>query len=104
MNDSLVRPILRLRNKLFPHRILPYVGQLLLVLNAVTHPMMKRTSLPRPRLIQMPAAELAFPELNPLVNPELQILRRAQEMQVIRHQQIIADELRPRLFAPQFHQ
>ena len=33
-----------------------------------------------------------FPETNPTFDSELQIVRRAEQMQVIRHQQIIADE------------
>ena len=98
----LVRPVVRIRHQIFPQRILPHVGQLLLVFEAITHSMVKRFPLPLPRLLQMPAAELSFPKLDPLVYVEMQIVRRAKEMQVIRHEQVIADEPGRRFLGPDF--
>src|SRR4051812_5049038 len=70
-------------------RILPHISQLLLVLDPIPHPMMKRLPLPRPRLFQVTPAKAALPEFHPLIDPETKIARCAKEMQVIGHEQII---------------
>src|SRR5947208_3269351 len=104
MDSPLKRPIIQIRGELFTERIFPDVNQLLLVFDAVAHPAMKRFALPRPRFSQMTPAELAFPEFHPLVYPEMQIARRAEEMQVIRHEEVKSDEPRGRLCAPDFRE
>ena len=102
VDSSLVRPFLRLLRQFFPQRILPYIGQLLLVFNPVAQPVMKRFPLPRSRLVQMLPAELAFPKLHPSIYVEMQIVRRAEEMKMIRHEEVIAHPPRCCFLAPDF--
>lgn len=104
MDKTLKKPILSLQHQALPHWILPHIGQFFLIFDSVAHPMMKRSPLPGPRLIQMAPAELALPKLNPLINAEVQVAWRAEEMQVIRHQQIISHQPCRRLLAPYFYQ
>lgn len=101
VDPSLIWPFVRTRHQSFPQWIFPHVIQLLFVFLAVAHSMMERLSLPGPRLVRVTAAELALPKLNPLINAKMQITRRAKEMQMIRHEQIIASEPRARILPPE---
>lgn len=102
VDSPLVRPVVGIRHQLFPQRILPHIGELLLVFDPVTHSMVKGFPLPCPRTIQMPTAELSLPKLDPLVYVEMEIVWRAKEMQVIRHEHVITDEPRRRFLRPDF--
>ncbi len=48
----------------------------------------------------MAPAKPAFPELHPLVYPEMQIVRRANKVQVIRHDEIVSHQPSDRFCAP----
>ncbi len=91
MHESEIRPILRARHQSGAHRILPDVLPFLRVALAVTHSMMKYARLKRP-CVQMCFGKAVFPETNPSFDREFQITRRAEEMQVIRHQQVITHD------------
>jgi hypothetical protein len=123
MHASKVRPILRAFDQSSPERILANVLPLLRVALAVAHAMMKSARLKFPylagrtcwsvrgRAAALPyqmgvgrrcraaqtfhlLGEAIFPEAHPAFDGELQITRRAEEMQMIGHKEIIADEPR----------
>jgi len=86
-----IRPILQPRHQSGSHRILANILPLLRVTFAVAQPMMKSAGLKFPcigRCFRQPV----FPETHPAFEGEFQIVRRAEQMQMIRHQQIIAHE------------
>ena len=86
-----IRPILRSLRQLVAHRILPHVLPLLRIAFAIVQAMVKPATLERPN-IRMRLGKLIFPERHPLLDGELQITRRSEQMHVIRHEQIIAHQ------------
>jgi len=91
MHTSKVRPILRLLHQTLSHRILADVLPLLRVTLAITHTMMKAAVL-KSSGVRMRFGEAVLPEPNPTFDGEFQIARRAKQMQMIRHQQVIAHQ------------
>src|ERR1035437_6836367 len=91
MHTSEVWPILRLLHQTLSHRILADVLPLLRVTLAVTQTMMKAARLKRAG-VRMHFGKAIFPEPNPTFDGELQVVRGAEQMQVIRHQQVIAHQ------------
>jgi len=73
-------------------RIFSHVRPPLVVLFSVAEPMMKAAALKLPGLVEMATAELPFPKLDPRVDAESEIARRAEQVQVIGHEQVVADE------------
>ena len=53
---------------------------------------MPAARLKTPVLASMPPPKITFPKSYPLFNSECQIVRRAKQVEMIRHQQIITDE------------
>ena len=58
--------------------------------------MMKRARLPDPIRVRMQLAELAFPKRHPSFDGKMQITRCGEQMQMVRHQNIIPDQPRIR--------
>src|SRR5262245_31561401 len=54
--------------------------------------MMEGVTLPAPWLLHVSATEPTFPELDPLVYAEMQITRSTKQVDVIRHDEVIADQ------------
>ena len=73
MDTALIRPLIRSGDELLAQRVLANVSQLVLIFDAIADAMMRRFALPRPWLLQMTPTEPAFPEFDPLVDPEMQI-------------------------------
>ncbi len=91
MHASKIRPILRTRHQSSPHGILADVLPFVRVTFTVTQAVMKTTGLKFPRIGQH-FRQPVFPETHPAFDGEFQIARGAKQMQMIRHQQIIAHE------------
>src|SRR6185503_17625674 len=91
MHTSGIWPILRPLHQSRPHRILPDVLPFLAVALAIAQSMMKPTRLKRSG-IGMRFGEAVFPEAHPPFDGEFQITRRAEQMQMIWHKQVIAYE------------
>src|SRR5687767_8802016 len=98
MHTPEIRPIVCTRDQSGPHRIFPDVLPLLRVALAIAHSMMKPARLKSvgrrccAALIFKTLGGAVFPKRNPAFDGEFQIARSAEEMQVIGHEQIIADE------------
>ena len=94
MHAPLVRPVLDARDQALADWILLHVKPLLAL--AVAQAMMPAARLKLPTGVPMLPAKLTFPVGDPGLDGELQVARRAEAMQVIRHQEIIADQPRRR--------
>jgi len=91
MHAPAVRPILHPLHQPGAHRILLHVLPLLRIAFSIAHPMMKPACLKRPG-VRMRFGKSVFPKTDPTLDRELQITRRAEEMQVVGHEQIITHE------------
>ena len=91
MHASEVRPVLRAFHQFGPHRILADILPLLRVTFPITQTMMKTACLKSSR-VRMRFGEAVLPETHPTLDGEFQIARCAEQMQVIGHEQVIADE------------
>ena len=91
MPTSEARPILRRLHQTLPHGILADVLPLLRATPAVTQTMMKAAGL-KSSGVRMRFGEAVHRETRPALNGEFQIARRAEQMQMIRHQQAIAHQ------------
>ncbi len=91
MHAPEVRPILRAFHQFGPHRILADVLPLLRITFPIAQKMMKAAGLKSSR-VRMQFGEAVFPETHPTLDGEFQITRCAEQMQVIGHEQVIADE------------
>ena len=101
---SFERPVLDATAKVLAQRILLNIKPLLRIALAVAETMMPtaRLKLPlrwgeRPRDPLPFQGKLPFPIRNPSLDSKMQIARRTEAMQVIRHQQIITNQPRRRL-------
>src|SRR5262249_7783659 len=92
VDAALVQPLIGFDDELFAERVLTDVSQLVLILDAGAEAMMEGVTLPAPWLLHMPATEPTFPKLDPLVYAEMQITRSTKEVNVIRHEEVIADQ------------
>ena len=93
MHTSEVRPILSLLYQTLSHRILTNVLPLLRVAFAIAQPVMETTVLKSSRIGNR-FSQPVFPEPQPAFNGEFQIMRHAEQMQMVRHQEIIAHQPR----------
>ena len=91
MPASEARPILRRLHQTLSHGILADVLPLLRATPAVTQTMMKAAGL-KSSGVRMRFGEAVHRETRPALNGEFQIARRAEQMQMIRHQQAIAHQ------------
>ena len=89
MDCSLKWPVIHVRDQTFPRGILANVSVLLDVFIPVTDAMVESSALELPLVVQMRAAELAFPESDPLVDAKPRIAGCAKEVNVIGHYQMI---------------
>ena len=89
MDTSLIGPIFRLCCQSRAHRIILNIKPFLVVILLIPQPVMKTTPLKCAR-IGTCFCQAIFPVRNPTFNREFQIMRDAEQMQVIGHQQIIA--------------
>jgi hypothetical protein len=107
-HSTLERPVLNAFDQSFANGIFPHINPFLRVILIIAQPMMPAARLKfpfwlgeRPREPFLFQREFAFPIGNPCFNREMQISWRAKQMQMVRHQQIIANEpsrcLRPNL-------
>jgi len=76
-----------------PHRILPDVGPLVCVLLPASQSMVECLALPLPGLADVRATELAFPIGRPFLDRESQVSWRAEEMNVVGHDQVVSGQL-----------
>ena len=110
MHTPEIRPILWFCNELGPHRILANVLPLLRVTFVVAQSVVKTAGLKFPKhvagrrrrvaLILQRLCQPVFPETHPAFDGEFQITRRAEQMQMIRHQEIVAHQPRRRRVLP----
>jgi hypothetical protein len=85
-HPPLERPVFNPLDPSFPKWIFLHINPFLGIILAITQPMMPSARLKFPFLPAMLEAELAFTIGNPSFNREMQISRRAKQMQMIRHQ------------------
>ena len=91
MHPAPERPVFRTRNQTFSDGVLPRVLPLLSIILIVPQPMVKAAGL-KPATLQMRLGKKVFPKCHPPFNSELQFARRAEQMQMIRHKDIIAHQ------------
>ena len=91
MHAAGIRPILRARRQSTADRILANVLPFLRITFTVAQPMVKATGLKR-ACVWMRFGEAIFPKANPAFYREFQIVWRAKQMEVIRHQKVVVDE------------
>ena len=104
-HPPLERPVFNPLNQTFAKRIFLNISPLLAVTFTIAQPMMPAARLKFPfgwwsecpHEPLMLEAEFSLPIFNPSLDGEIQISRRTEQMQVIRHQQIIAHQPRRRL-------
>src|SRR5262245_7078869 len=101
MNPALERPFVWISYQIFSQRIFPDVHQFVLILNPVTHAMVKCAALPLPGLIKVISGKPTFPKSNPLVDAKLEIEWCAEQVKMVGHQQIIPNEPAFCLVAPE---
>ena len=92
MHAAFVGPVLRASDQSFANGILLYIEPFLRITLAVTQSMMPATRLEVPFGISMFPAKITFPISDPFLNGEGGVARRAKAVQVIRHQEVIADQ------------
>src|SRR5262249_42556497 len=100
VDATLIRPLVGSGDELLAQGVLANVSQLVLIFDAIADAMMRRFALPRPWLLQVTPTEPAFPEFDPLVDPEMQIVWSAKEMHVIGHDEVVPDQPGGRFGAP----
>ena len=86
-----IRPFFWLRHQTCPHRILTDVLPLLCVAFPVPQPMMKPAGL-KGSGSGMGFGKPVLPEAQPAFDGELQITRSAKQVEMVWHEQIIADQ------------
>ena len=91
MNATLVRPILWPRDQGLANWVLPHVLPLLSITLLAAETMVKATSL-KSAQVRVCAREPIFPKGNPALDREPQIARRTKQVQMIRHEQVIAHQ------------
>ena len=92
MDCSLVGPVPNFLRQPRPHRILLHIKPFLRIALLLSQPMMKSVRLPHPIGMAMRFAESAFPKRNPPFYGERQIARRSEQMQMVRHQNIVSNQ------------
>jgi hypothetical protein len=75
-----------------PHWVLLHVEPFLRVTVGAPQAMMKSQRLPDPMLVIVRFTESALPKCDPLLDGEIQIARRGEQMQMVRHQNVIPDQ------------
>ncbi|HEU5396517.1 MAG TPA: hypothetical protein VFV81_05065 [Verrucomicrobiae bacterium] len=99
MDAAGIGPVFRRSHQAGAHGILANVSPLLRIALAVSQPMVKSTRLKCPG-VRMYFGETIFPKAHPAFDSESQIPWGAEQMQVVGHQEIIADEPRGRSLLP----
>ncbi len=92
VHPTLEWPVIALRHKAAPDGILPDVMPLLRVVRCIPDAMVPAARLKPPFRKAVLPAQFPFPVGDPRLDIETQVVRRAEAMQVIRHQQVIADQ------------
>ena len=101
MRSALKRPVVQPLRQALSHGVLADVLQFVFVFPLVAQAVVQRPALKGPRLGQMRPAELAFPKFHPLIDAEMQIARGTEEVQMVRHEQVVAGEPRGGFVAPE---
>jgi hypothetical protein len=83
MDTPLERPVVWILHQALSQRVFANISQLLLILDPIPHPMVERPALPIPCLVGVLSAEQPLPECDPCLNAEMEVIRRAEEMQVV---------------------
>lgn len=91
MHATAIWPILGTIDQFGPHWILADILPFLRVIFAITQPVMKSSGLKSPN-VRVASGKAILPKADPAFDGKFQIARRTKQMQVIRHQQIIAHE------------
>jgi len=104
MNSPLQRPFIKRFYQPMPQRIFANVLELLFVLGVVSDSSMKGSALPFAGPIRMCATELVLPKRNPGINPEIQVVWRAEEVDMIGHEEIIPHSPGVCLVSPNAHE
>ncbi len=91
MHASEIRPLLRTFHQSCAHGILNDILPFLRIIFAGTQPVMKPSRL-KPSCVGTCFCEAIFPKAHPSFDGKFQISRRAEEMQMVWHQQVISDE------------
>ena len=108
MDTPLKRPLLRVLHQTLAHRILPQILPLLRITLPVPQPVMKRMRLPPPILVRVQLPKLPLPIRHPIIERILDVVRRGEEMDVVRHDDVIAHQplrrRQPNLLQPLMHE
>ena len=99
MHATARRPILRMLHLFLAHWIFADILPLLRVIFAIAQPVMKTAGL-KFSCIWKRFRQPVFPKANPPLDGEFQIAWRAEQMQMIRHQEIVAHQPRCRRVFP----
>ena len=91
-HHSLTGPTIGLFHQPFAQRIFTNIIPFFRVALLPSQPVMKRMRLPSAMRILMDPPELPFPKRHPFLQGKSQILRRAEKMQMVRHEQVITDQ------------
>src|ERR1700722_3377668 len=103
MHSSLIRPVFRFCHQSGAHGIFADILPFLRITFSIAEPMMKSAAL-KGSGVGTSFGKLIFPKRNPTFGCEMQIARRTKKMQMIRHQQIIADQPSRRAVKPEIVQ
>src|SRR5687767_2787831 len=90
IQHPLMRPILGLGDEASFDWVLLHVSPALGIILIPAQAMVKGVRLPLAFIVCVKAAELALPKCDPMFEGKIEIVRSAEEMQMVRHQQIVA--------------
>src|ERR1035441_7569920 len=74
MHTPLERPVVWILHQVLSQGVFPNIGQLLLILDTIPHPMVERPARPFPCLVGVSPAELPLPERDPIIDAEPAII------------------------------
>src|SRR2546421_2753812 len=97
VDHSLIGPIISVRYEPLPHRILPNVIPFFSVALLPSQAPIPFVFLPFPLLAVRPDRKPALPILDPGIERESGVMRRAEEVNVVWHEQVISDQPRLRI-------
>ena len=92
VHHALIRPLIRAFHKTFAQRVFTNIIPFLRITLLPSQPVMKRMRLPAAIRIVMQPPELTLPERHPFLQRKSQIIRRAEQMQMVGHEQIITHQ------------
>jgi hypothetical protein len=103
MNPSPIRPLFWFLDQAFSDRVLPNIAPLFGIALIAPQPMMENTRL-KTTLLTLDPPKSVFPKASPLLNSKRQIVCRAEKVQMVRHQNVVADQPRCGFVLPDFMQ